>query len=492
MTEKNLDITKILNQNASTLEAKVLKAIFKRNNSILDIIDILKPDMFSISDYSNIYNAMIELYKEDNTINAETVEMFVHNNGIDIDSNVIKKLYNESYTSLKIKDTALIIKELYQRRTMLFGLREIIENQEQTPTSSDEILGKINDVAMKLNDMISDEKNTNTKCCDNIDSLLKTIEEKLYKNVEDDSIKCGIPVIDNELGGLKRGRVFTIVADSQVGKSALACQIGIQSCLLNKNIYLDYNSLEMTKEECEERCLSNVTNIEPRYISDPLKFFNKFNEKTSYIDTFKDEKEIEDFKKTIKEGCEILKGLNINIYDDPELDVLAFKARCKKNHLKRGRTDIIIVDHVGIACAGTPQEVVGKMDAFYNVSKQIAKMFNCVVILLHQFNNEIDKDPMRFPNIFSLRGSSAPRHYSDVICAIYRPAVYPDLIKNNPDLKDVCQLVWQKVRYTAKPDTTPMEYNGFRFIQKTPNEMQGEIVSGNIFITEDGEIVDEE
>ena len=220
MTEKNLDITKILNQNASTLEAKVLKAIFKRNNSILDIIDILKPDMFSISDYSNIYNAMIELYKEDNTINAETVEMFVHNNGIDIDSNVIKKLYNESYTSLKIKDTALIIKELYQRRTMLFGLREIIENQEQTPTSSDEILGKINDVAMKLNDMISDEKNTNTKCCDNIDSLLKTIEEKLYKNVEDDSIKCGIPVIDNELGGLKRGRVFTIVADSQVGKSA--------------------------------------------------------------------------------------------------------------------------------------------------------------------------------------------------------------------------------------------------------------------------------
>ena len=114
MTEKNLDITKILNQNASTLEAKVLKAIFKRNNSILDIIDILKPDMFSISDYSNIYNAMIELYKEDNTINAETVEMFVHNNGIDIDSNVIKKLYNESYTSLKIKDTALIIKELYQ------------------------------------------------------------------------------------------------------------------------------------------------------------------------------------------------------------------------------------------------------------------------------------------------------------------------------------------------------------------------------------------
>lgn len=493
MTEKQLDITKILNQNASTLEAKVLKAIFKRNNSILDIIDILKPDMFSISDYGNIYNSMIELYKNDNTINAETVELYLQNNNLDIDVNIIKKLYNESYTSLKIKDTALIIKELYQRRTMLFNLRELIESQEQAPTSSDDILSNINDVTMKLNDMISDEKNVNTKCCDNIDELLKSIDEKLYNLEEDDSIKIGIPVFDNELGGLKRGRLYTFVADSQVGKSALALQIGVQACIYDKSLYCDYHSLEMTKGETEERCLANVTNLEPRYISDPLKYFNKFDEDTSTLTSFcNSQREIEEFKNIVKNGAEILRELNINIYDDPELDVLTFKAKCKKNHLKRGRTDIIIVDHVGIACAGTPQEVVGKMDAFYNVGKQIAKMFNCVVIFLHQFNNEIDKDPMRFPNIFSLRGSSAPRHYSDVICAIYRPSVYPDLIRTNPELKDVCQLVWQKVRYTAKPETTNMKYNGFKFIQKDTSDMQGEIVSGNIFITEDGEIVDGE
>lgn len=495
MTEKQLDITKILNQNASTLEAKVLKAIFKRNNSILDIIDILKPDMFGISDYGNIYNSMIELYKEDNTINAETVELYLQNNNIDIDVNIIKKLYNESYTSLKIKDTALIIKELYQRRTMLFKLRELIEQQEQNPTASDEILSNINDVTMKLNDMVSDEKNINTKCCDDITDLLKNIDDKLYNLSEDDSIKVGMPVFDNELGGLKRGRLYTVVADSQVGKSALALQLGVQACILDKSLHCDYHSLEMTKSETEERCLANVTNLEPRYISDPLKYFNRFDEDTSRLSTYSNiqnsKKEIEEFKNTIKNGAKILRELNINIYDDPELDILTFKAKCKKNHLKRGKTDIIIVDHVGIACAGTPQEVVGKMDAFYNVGKQIAKIFNCVVIFLHQFNNEIDKDPMRFPNIFSLRGSSAPRHYSDVICAIYRPSVYPDLIKNNPDLKDVCQLVWQKVRYTAKPETTNMKYNGFKFIQKDTSDIQGDIVSSDIYISEDGEIISE-
>ena len=493
MSEKQLDITKILNQNTTTLEAKILRAIFKRNNSILDIIDIIKPEMFSISDYGNIYNSMIELYKADNTINAETVELYLQNNNLDIDKNIIKKLYNESYTSLKIKDTALILKELYQRRTMLFKIRELLENQEQAPTSSEEILNSINDITMKLNDMVSDEKRVNTKCCDDVDSIIKKIDEKLSNPDKDDSIKTGIPVFDNELGGLKRGRLTTIVADSQVGKSALALQIAVQACLLNKDIYCDYYSLEMTKEETEERCLANVTNLEPKYISEPLKYFNKFDEKTARLNTYNNilgfAQEAEDFKKIIKDGADLLNELNINIYDDSELDLLAFKAKCKKNHLKRGRTDLIIVDHVGIACNGTPQEVVGKMDVFYNVGKQIAKRFNCAVIFLHQFNNEIDKDPMRFPNIFSLRGSAAPRQYSDVICAIYRPGVYPDLIKNNPELKDVCQLVWQKVRYTSKPETTEMNYNGFKFIQKDSVDIQGDIIADNIYISEDGQLI---
>ena len=59
------EIKKILTQDPSELEAKVLQAVFKKNNSILDIIDIIDPRYFTIHDYGEIYECMVELYKKD-------------------------------------------------------------------------------------------------------------------------------------------------------------------------------------------------------------------------------------------------------------------------------------------------------------------------------------------------------------------------------------------------------------------------------------------
>lgn len=481
-----------LNTDPIQLEQKILKAIFKRNDSILDIIDIVKPEMFSLRYHADIYSAMIELFKEDSSINIETVTMWLQNKCINYDINIIEKLYNESYTSLKIKDTAIILKELFLRKQMLVSVRELLENQEQTPTTSDDILEKINNIAMKANENVIGEEYTSGKCCDNIDILLNKLEDKLSNASTPKGIEVGIPVIDNELDSLQRKKLWTIVADSQVGKSALAIQLATQACIYDPNIHVSYYSLEMDKAELEERFLSNVTNIEPRYIANPLKYFSRFDSVTGEIVYDVSEEEVQKFKQEIVNGAQILKDFNIHIDDSGDLDLVSFEAKVKKNHLKWGRTDIIIIDHVGILCDGTPSETVGKMDLAYKKFKQIAKKLNCVVIALHQFSNELKNDPVRFPNIFSLRGSSAPRHYSDIIMGIYRPSVYPDIIKNHPEIKDVCQLVWQKVRYTAKPENTDMDYNGFRFIQSEPQETKGEPISGRVYLDDNGVLIGEQ
>lgn len=486
------DVEKIKNQTSKKIEEKILKAIFKRNNAILDVMDIITPTMFSEIDNSHIYTSMVELYRNNTNINSETVEEFLQTNGLDVNPNIIKKLYNESYTALKIKDSALILKELYIRRYMLSGLTSILDGQEQAPTTSIAILDKINDLALKCNDYVSGEKKLDNKCCSDVEKILSDIDTKLLDLGKNDSIKVGIPVIDDELEGLCRKRLWTVVADSQVGKSAFAIQLAVQAFINNPDINVSYFSLEMDKQEVEERALANITNIEPRYISNPIKYFSEFNPKTQQIELNLTEEKLIDFKENIKFGAEQLKKYNFYIDDTSDLDIVAFEAKVKKNHLKWGKTDVIIVDHAGILCDGSPSEVVGKMDMAYKKFKQIAKKLNCVVISLHQFSNELKNDPLRFPNVFSLRGSAAPRHYSDVIMGIYRPSVYPDVIKNNPDLENTCQFVWQKVRYTAKPATTDMDYNGFRFIQSEPSELRGEIISGNVYLDSNGELIGED
>ena len=60
-----------LNKSPQKLEEKVLKAIFANNDSLVDIITTVTPEMFSVPDYGAIYSAMIGLYKENKEITDE-------------------------------------------------------------------------------------------------------------------------------------------------------------------------------------------------------------------------------------------------------------------------------------------------------------------------------------------------------------------------------------------------------------------------------------
>ena len=167
---------------------------------------------------------------------------------------------------------------------------------------------------MKSNDIVSATEK-NTKCCDDINSFMADLDTKLTQKIEDDSMKVGINTIDNELGGLKRGKLWVVVADSQVGKSALAVQLAVESMLRNPNINVSYYSLEMDKEECTQRALANITDIQPNHIEDPRKYFIKFDKETStYRDYYKENKDgpmVKEFKRILKEGAQKLNSFNL-------------------------------------------------------------------------------------------------------------------------------------------------------------------------------------
>lgn len=484
------EIKKILTQDPSELEAKVLQAVFKKNNSILDIIDIIDPRYFTIHDYGEIYECMVELYKKDDEINSDSVTLWLEQHGRCVDVNIIRKLANQSYTAIKVVKQAKMLKELYIRRSILEKLHTIIDEQETSPTSSDVIIERINNTAMDSNDLVSTSVG-DTKCCSDVNEIMADINSKLQEKVSDMGLKTGIPVIDNQLRGLLAGKLWTVVADSQVGKSALAIQLATQTQLHNPNIFVEYYSLEMTKREVEIRAIADISGIEPKFITDPRQYFVRFDKQSGTIRDFyeenKNHKIVIEYKQKIKDAVEKLNKFNFYIDDTPDLDMESIIARIKKNNLKRGKTDLIIIDHMGISCSGTPSEVVGKMDDGYNKLKQIAKKLNCTVIALHQFSNELKNDPLRKPNIFSLRGSSAPRHYCDVICGIWRPDVYRDVIDTHPELKGHCDIDWQKVRYTAKPPVTLMDYNGYKFTEKEPVDIKGSI-TGNTYLNVDGSV----
>ena len=88
------------------LEEKVLKAIFKRTDAIIDAYDVIREEMFTVKDYAYIYKAMLEVYKTNDEVNNENVKMWLEDNNVYITNiDIVDKLYNESYTSINIKST---------------------------------------------------------------------------------------------------------------------------------------------------------------------------------------------------------------------------------------------------------------------------------------------------------------------------------------------------------------------------------------------------
>lgn len=465
---------KTLNQSPQKLEEKILKAILKREDSILDVIEVIDDKCFSVVDYGCIYTAMVNLYKANQEINPENIEVWLQQNKYNVNTNIIQKLYNESFTSIKVNNTAKMIKELYQRRTTLQNIRKILEDQESNPTKYDDLLENINTVAMNANELVS-KTEKNTKCFNNVTESLLNIQNKLTSNDDDMGIRVNLPIIDNELKGLKP-RLYTICADASVGKSQFAIQLCVNAIKNNPELIIDFYELEMTKEETEERMLSCLTELESQYISNPKSYFNYFNDNTQRFSNHYDENpnnpEVIKFFNRLRNGIETIHNSNIYIDDTPDLTVTDLIARVNKNALKRGNPAIIVIDHINILCSsGSIGDEVSMLKEAYKQLKQLSKKLNCTVLVLHQFSKgELVKDELHQPNIFSLYGGSSARMYADVIASLYRADVYRDVIDAHPELKGYSYISFDKVRYCKKPDKTETIYTGYSFKQKNESE----------------------
>ena len=478
-----------LNKSPQKLEEKVLKAIFANNDSLVDIITTVTPEMFSVPDYGAIYSAMIGLYKENKEITDETVQLYLEKQKIDINISSLKKLFNEGFTSTKVKSTAEDLSAIYQRRFILENVRNVLNDEDECPTTANDLLDRLNNISLKANEVLSNKSET-VKCCADKNKFMTDIQLKLSGRYEDTGLKTGFTTIDDKLDGLKRGNLWTICADSQVGKSMFALELTLNTCEHNPDIHALYYSLEMTKEEQETRGIGMVTGIEPDKIDNPKKYFLEYDDITGEIlDYSKDENMINEYTNKVRNGLDKINSLNLFIDDTPDHTIQTLEASVRKHYLKYGRVDLIVVDHMNILCSGTVSEEVGKLKEGYATLKKLAKKFDCVVICLHQFNNELKTDEMRKPNIFNLIGGAAPRHFSDVIVGIWRPGIYREVVEKFPQLKDYCDLTWQKVRSKCKPDPTPMNYNGFIFTEKTPEELRGDMLNGEVYLNDSGELV---
>jgi len=485
-----IDLNKALNKEPSKLEQKILKAIFKRNNAILDVIDIINPEMFTIYDYANIYEAMISLYKDNTNINEESVQLWLENKGYSVDESIIKKLYNEGYTALKIKESGSILRELYNRRYMLEKMHKIIDQQETSPTSSNDILEQINNTAIKAGEKIS-SNSCASRVFSNKNRVLSSIETRLKNPKMETGLSTGWTTIDTQLGGFKRGQLICLCASSGAGKSWISWETCIQMCMRDPKLKALYFSLEMKKEELEDRAISIISGIPCDVIEQPRKYFKKIDENGNVKDLYLEDKQmVNEFKKKIGDAIDILSSLNITIDDEGGLKIEDVIARIQRYIIKNNGVDLIFLDHTYLLRnTNVDMNTSDEFGNIYYSLKNTAKKYDCVVYALHQLNFEVKNNSDRRPSIYNIRGSSQIIDNCDILMLLYNANIHKDLIRTNPELKDVIDITFGKVRNNRLPDSIDLKFTDKGFEEKEPDGIKGNIISGNVFINSDGELI---
>lgn len=456
---KNID--RILKINEIDVEKYFLSCLFIDNDKIAFISSLVKDYMFSLEANSRIYSILIKLFSNKNSITEATVwnEIEFHSyNTAALTKDYLNFIINGSgheITGKRAKQYADIIVTNYANREAKKLHLNAINNLEAKKMTIKQIFDIENKIVNKIINF--NKLDTVSRVAVNIDNIKKDI---IYR-VETNQV-CGFTTAINELDfkidGLPRHTLTSIVGESGSGKSFMGLQISYSNALLGKKSF--YGSFEMSKEQLSQRLACLAIKFDSNILKNPKQFITR----GIYEGQFKDYQEgIDYICSKIEKGNKIISDLPIYIYENTSATIDDFICACGKFRMQEGQHDIIIIDHAELLVPNM-QERIPELYNIYKKSKNLAKTENAAIICLHQFNNEVNNSKDRFPNLKSIMGGAAAKQNSDIILMLYRPGIYSDLVKEKPELKDVCQIIVEKIRDLRKPDhpiDVNFSYNGF-------------------------------
>lgn len=355
----------------------------------------LKSDMFYDDKHKKIFQAMQEVSSKGACDLITVTEQLRKSGMLDFAGGAmyITRLTEQIFSDQQAEQYAMLIKEKYLLREYIRISYEIIDKSYQEDIS--DVIEHAEGSLFRLSDFTQSKEPRQISNC--IDELLADVEKIYTKEKSLIGIPSGYTSIDRKTGGWQPGNLIIIAGRPSMGKTALALALCQNSAKLNNPVGLF--SLEMSDSEIAARFLSSVsgyTNVQIR------------NADINLDDLALKSNDIA--------------GLPIVIDDTPELSLMEMRSKVKKMILKFG-VSLVIVDYLQLmtAEAGNREQEVATISRGL---KAIAKEFDIPVIALSQLNREVENRADKRPRLADLRESGAIEQDADIVCFIFRPAVY--------------------------------------------------------------------
>lgn len=421
------DLTKSLIL-AGNAESKLIGLLLIRQDAemIIGIRHLVSREHFAIETYRETWTALVALVDAGRRLLIEYVVPLVADAvGCEVDevSRILLPAMEETSLSAEPHDYAASVVRQWQRRTLTTAAIEVIRNLGRAEISTDAAATELARVAVEVRDAVG------TVAADD-DGTFSVDDDEIGSQPELPPIATMMAELDAVLeGGFRRKDLIVIGARSGVGKSSLCTQLLMS--MAGHGSFMRYYFYEMDKRRIRDRLAAQADLI----LSDEM-------------------------------DRERLRAVPLRLIAASGWSIDRIEADVRQAVRQHG-TSIVAVDHLHLMVPSSDDkqasyaEITGKLAG-------LAQQLDVCVILLAQFNRNIEKRESQRPLMSDFREAGSIEQDASVLLAIQRQTAADPF---NPDAESKAVLHVLKNRY-GECASIPMEFDGehHRFrVATTPN-----------------------
>ena len=422
-------------------ECDVLGAILIDPGAIARVAHRLPAEAFYIHNHRVIYQACLDLHRDDQVVDLTTVSTTLANSK-QLDrvggKAAIAELFNACLTSANVDQHADLIVEKHQRRCMAKMGAEI---QRMANDSTKSIEASMSAAEAQYRELLS-----LTVPQDSVKPIREVVEgnlsaiERAFQGERALGVPTGFYDLDEVINGIERGELLILA-----GRPGMAKTSGVTNVIANVAAagYGGYIcSLEMSADALGYRMISADSRINSRSLRSGAISDQQWSGLVNSISQ--------------------VSSLPVWINDSPGQSVAQISADVQRLQAENGKDSILLVmvDYIQLM-GGNNSNRVQELSAISRSLKIMARELNVSVWALAQLNRGVESRTTKRPLMSDIKDCGAIEQDADKIVMLYREEYY------SPDTPDRGIAEWITVKHRNGPTGTAKllfepEYTLFR------------------------------
>ncbi len=383
-------------------EMALLGSVMIAPNTLVEIMDIIRPEAFYADRNKNIYSTMMALYDKREPIDLLTLSSRLKDSG-DLERiggmSYLTELVNTVPSSSNAEHYANIVQKKYTMRKLIEAAEHIANIGYEENADLAEMLDR---AEKKIYEVTSKNlSGTYVEMKDALDEAMQRLDRLHKTKGELRGVPTGFKDLDQKLSGFQNSDLIILAARPSVGKTSLAMDF-VRHAAIRHNIPTAVFSLEMSTQQLIDRMIAAESRVDAwKLRSGNLSLEDEFEKIRAVLDP--------------------LSKAPLYIDDQAANNILKMRAIVRR--LKHEKNlGLVVVDYLQLMTPVNTKggdNVVQQITEISHSLKQMAKEFDIPVIALSQLSRAVESRGGK-PRLSDLRDSGSIEQDADVVMFIHR------------------------------------------------------------------------